>query len=144
MKKFLSEFFRRGLIASSLGPVVLAVLYIILKHTAGVETLTVNQVCTGILSITLLAFIAGGMNAVYQIERFPLMVAVLIHGLVLYSGYLATYLINGWLERGFAPMLIFTTIFIVGYLLIWAIIYSGIKKNTEKLNKKLSEKQRSI
>ena len=144
MKKFVLEFLRRGLIASGIGPIVLAIVYLILQQTAAVETLSVNQVCIGIFSITALAFIAGGMNAIYQIERLPLMVAILIHGGVLYIGYLGTYLLNDWLDFGIIPIVVFTAIFVVGYIVIWAIIYSIIKRNTAKLNKILKEKQQSV
>ena len=144
MKKFVLDFLRRGLVACGFGPIVLAVLYLILQQSAAIETLTVNQVCIGIFSLTALAFIAGGMNAVYQIERLPLMVAVLIHGVVLYVSYLGTYLLNQWLDWGATPILVFSGIFVVGYLAIWAIIYSIIKRNTAKLNKMLKEKQQSV
>ena len=144
MKKTVLEFFRRGLIASGFGPIVLAILYLILKHQAAVETLTINQVCLGIFSLSVLAFVAGGMNVIYQIERLPLMVAILIHGGVLYSCYLGTYLVNDWLELGITPILVFSAIFVVSYLVIWAIIYSIIKKNTEELNVILKEKQQNI
>ena len=83
------------------------------------------------------------MNVIYQIERLPLMVAILIHGSVLYVSYLITYLINGWLEWGIMPVFVFSGIFIIGYLIIWAIIYSITKKNTEKLNQVLKEKQKT-
>ena len=141
MKKTVLEFFRRGLIASGFGPIVLAILYLILKHHAAVETLTVNQVCLGIFSLSALAFVAGGMNVIYQIERIPLMVAILIHGGVLYISYLGTYLLNDWLEWGATPILVFTGIFILGYLVIWAIIYSIIKKRTERLNVILKQRK---
>ena len=144
MKRIVSEFMHRGLIACSLGPVVLAVLYLILQKHAGLEFLTVTQVCVGIFSLSALAFIAGGMNVVYQIERLPLMVAILIHGGVLYIGYLGTYLLNDWLDWGWIPVLVFSGIFVVGYLAIWAVIYSVIKRNTKKLNKMLKEKQQTI
>ena len=144
MKRFVSEFFRRGLTACGFGPIILAVLYLILHYEGAVETLSVNQVCIGIFSITLLAFVAGGMNAVYQIERLPLMIAILIHGAVLYVSYLATYLLNDWLDWGWIPVLVFSGIFVVGYLAIWAVIYSVIKRNTKKLNKMLKEKQQTI
>ncbi|MBO5363104.1 MAG: DUF3021 domain-containing protein, partial [Clostridia bacterium] len=117
--------------------------YLILHYKGAVETLSVTQVCIGIFSITLLAFVAGGMNAVYQIERLPLMVAILIHGAVLYVSYLATYLLNDWLDWGWIPVLVFSGIFVVGYLAIWAVIYSVIKRNTQKLNKMLKEKQKT-
>ena len=141
MKKFILEFFRRGVIACGLGPIILAFLYLILQQSANLSTLTVNEVCVGIFSLTALAFIAGGMNAVYQIERLPLMVAILIHGIVLYISYLVTYLLNDWLEWGAVPILVFTEIFVVGYLLIWAVIYSIIKMNTNKINEALKKKQ---
>ena len=135
MKKYILEFFRRGLIACGFGPIVLAILYLILQQQGVIETLTVNQVCCGILSLSVLAFIAGGMNVIYQMERLPLMVAILIHGGVLYGSYLGTYLINGWLVWGTTPILVFSAFFVCGYLIIWAIIYSVTKKRTEKLNK---------
>ena len=142
MKKYVLEVFRRGLVACGFGPLVLAVLYLILQRHAALEMLTVDQVCIGIFSLTALAFIAGGMNAIYQMERLPLMVAILIHGGVLYISYLATYLLNGWLEWGVVPIFVFSGIFVLGYLVIWAVIYSIIKRNTAKLNELLKEKQR--
>ena len=83
MKKIVLEFLRRGLIACGFGPIILAILYLILQKQVGIDTLTVNQVCVGIFSISVLAFIAGGMNVIYQIERLPLMAAILIHGCIL-------------------------------------------------------------
>ena len=137
MKKFVLDFIRRGLIACGIGPVVLAILYLILHRAGSLQTLTVPQVCTGIISLAALAFLAGGINAIYQVERLPLMVAILIHGSVLYLGYLGTYLLNDWLPWGTAPILVFTGIFVVGYIVIWAIIYAIIKRNTDKINRVL-------
>lgn len=143
MKKIILEFLRRGLVACGFGPIILAIVYLILQYQAAVETLTVNQVCIGIFSLSALAFIAGGMNVIYQMERLPLMVAILIHGSVLYISYLGTYLINDWLEWGATPILVFTGIFILGYLAVWAVIYSVTKKRTERLNNILKKKQQS-
>ena len=144
MKKFVLEFVRRGLIAAGLGPIVLAIVYLILKQSAAIDTLTVDQVCIGIFSLSALAFIAGGMNAIYQVDRLPLMTAILIHGSVLYIGYLGTYLLNNWLDFGIIPIIVFTTIFVVGYIVIWAIIYSIIRRNTAKLNEMLKKKQQNL
>ena len=141
MKKFVLEFLRRGLTACGLGPMVLAVSYLILRQFAAVDMLTVDQVCTGIFSLTSLAFVAGGMNAIYQIERLPLMVAILLHGVVLYAGYLGAYLLNDWLDGGLLPILIFTGIFLLGYLVIWVVICAVIKRKTDKINRLLKKKQ---
>ena len=141
MKQYILEFIRRGLVACGFGPLVLVVLYMILQKEANLEMLTVSQVCLGIVSLSALAFVAGGMNVIYQIERIPLMLAILIHGGVLYGGYLGTYLLNGWLEWGSMPILFFTGIFVLGYLLIWAVIYSITKRSADQLNEKLRKKQ---
>ena len=122
MKKFVLQFLHRGLVSCGFGPMVLAVIYLILRQAAVLETLTVNAVCTGIFSLTALAFVAGGMNAIYQIERLPLMLAILIHGGVLYVSYLVTYLLNDWLDLGVIPIVVFSVIFVMGYLVIWVII----------------------
>lgn len=143
MKKIVLEFARRGLAACGFGPIILAVVYWILKMEAGLQTLTVNEVCIGIVSLSALAFVAGGMNVIYQIERLPLMVAILIHGGVLYISYLATYLVNDWLEGGVMPILAFSAIFVAGYFVVWVIIYSTTKKKTERLNMMLKRKQQA-
>ena len=143
MKKFVSVFVLRGLVAMGLGPIVLAIVYLILNQAVAIDTLTVNQICIGIFSLSALAFIAGGMNAIYQVERLPLLTAILIHGGVLYIGYLGTYLLNDWLNFGVMPIIVFTAIFVVGYIAIWAIIYSIIRRNTVKLNEMLKKKQQN-
>lgn len=142
MKNIL-EFVRRGFVACGFGPIVLAILYLILQHQAAVETLTVNEVCLGIFSLSALAFIAGGMNIIYQIERIPLMVAILIHGIVLYISYLVTYLVNDWLEWGIIPLLAYSGIFAFGYLVVWLIIYTVTKRRTQRLNEILTKRHQN-
>ena len=92
----------------------------------------------------ILAFIAGGMNVIYQIERLPLMVAILIHGIVLYVSYLITYLLNDWLNWGTTPILVFSYIFVIGYLAVWFVIYFSIRRNAKKLNAELKKKQKNV
>ena len=137
MKQLILEFFRRGLAACGVGPLVLAVLYLLLP----VQTLTVREVSLGIFSLTALAFVAGGMNVIYQLERLPLVAAIGIHGCVLYAAYLVTYLLNGWLKWGRIPVLAFTAIFAVGYLAIWAVIYAIMRRSTARVNALLRQKQ---
>ena len=137
MKKFWKEFFLRGLMVAAGGPVVLAIIYGILGATGAVETLTPGEVCVGILSITLLAFMAAGMTAVYRMEQLPLPTMILLHGGVLYIAYIVTYLLNGWLLGQLKPILVFTGIFIGGYGLIWTINYNINRAKIKQINKKL-------
>ena len=139
MKRFWKEFLLRGLICAGGGPVVLAIIYGILGATGALTYFTPKQVCLGILTITLLAFIAAGMTAIYQMEQLPLSMMILLHGGGLYIAYILTYLINGWLHKSLIPILVFTGIFVAGYALIWLIIYCTTKNKTEALNQKLRE-----
>jgi hypothetical protein len=139
MKKFWKEFLFRGLICAAGGPLVLAIIYGILGATGTVEAVSTTEVCMGILTITLLAFIAAGMTAIYQMEQLPLPTMILLHGGALYIAYILTYLINGWLQNSLIPILVFTGIFVVCYAIIWLIIYCVEKAKTEKLNKILKD-----
>ena len=134
MKSFWKDFLLRGLVAAAGGPVVLAIIYGIIGATGEVTALTPQEVCLGILTITLLAFVVGGMTAIYQVEQLPLASAILIHGGVLYGTYLLIYLINGWLQQSFIPILVFTGIFIAVYILIWVIIYCIERNKIQKIN----------
>ena len=137
MKSFWKDFLFRGMIACAGGPIVLAIIYGIIGVTGEVTSLAPQEVCLGILTITLLAFTVAGMTAIYQVEKLPLASAILIHGGVLYATYLLIYLINGWLLTQLVPILVFTGIFLAGYALIWFIIYWTIKAKTQKINKLL-------
>lgn len=134
MKSFWKDFLFRGMIACAGGPIVLAIIYGIIGATGEVTSLAPQEVCLGILTITLLAFTVAGMTAIYQVEKLPLASAILIHGGVLYATYLLIYLINGWLQKDLIPFLVFTGIFLLVYLLIWVIIYSVEKAKIRKIN----------
>lgn len=139
MKKFLKEFFLRGLVCAWGGPLVLAIIYGIAGATADIKALIPGQVCMEILTITMLAFIAAGMTAIYQMEQLPLPMMILLHGGALYVTYLLVYLLNGWLQRSLIPILVFSGIFVAGYALIWLIIYFVEKAKADKLNKLLKD-----
>lgn len=134
MKSFWKDFLFRGMIACAGGPIVLAIIYGIIGATGEVTSLTPQEVCLGILTITLLAFTVAGMTAIYQVEKLPLASAILIHGGVLYATYLLIYLINSWLQKDLIPILVFTGIFLLVYLLIWAIIYAIERSKIKKVN----------
>ena len=137
MKKFWKEFLFRGLLFAWGGPVILALIYGVLGAAGTVESFSPREVCMGILSITLLAFTAAGMTAVYRMEQLPLPMKILLHGGALYIAYILTYLLNGWLQNALVPILVFTGIFAAGYALVWLVIYLVEKARADKLNKLL-------
>lgn len=138
MKTFWKEFSLRGLLCAGGGPIVLAIIYGIMGATGTAEYFTPNEVCMGILTITLLAFVVAGMTAIYQMEQLPLPIMILLHAGALYIAYILTYLINGWLLRELTPILVFTGIFVAGYALIWLIIYCIERDKIKKINKMLN------
>lgn len=140
MKEFVKKFCKRGLIAFGFGPVIMAIVYISLE-IAGVEgTLGFIELSKQILIVSAMAFVAAGISAIYNVERLALPLAIFIHAAVLYTDYILVYLINGWIKNSLMPLIIFTVIFIVGFALVWIIIYAVDKNATRKLNERLNKR----
>ena len=129
----------RGLMVSAGGPMVLAIIYGILGATGTITHLTPGEVCMGILTIEVMAFIAAGMTAIYQVEQLPLMTAILLHAGVLYLDYLLMYLLNRWIPGDLISIGIFTAVFSFGFALIWMCIYLTTKVRTKRLNQQILE-----
>ena len=137
MKALVKAFLINGLVACGCGPVILSIIYSVLGATGTVDVIPVWKVVMEYLSVTVLAFIAGGINVVYKIEKLPLTAAIFIHGLVLYLDYIVIYLTNGWLKSGALPIAIFTACFILGFAAVWIVIYLTTKRSADRLNERL-------
>ena len=132
----LRKFCTRGASFAWGGPVILAVIWAILKATGNIDSLTVDEVVLGIISTTVMAFIAAGISFVYQIETLPKSFAALIQGTVLYVDYMGIYLLNGWLPV--SQILTFTLIFAAVFIVIWLCIYIPMKHKVDKMNNTLN------
>lgn len=137
MKKFIRNFCSRGAMFAWGGPVILAIVWMCLKRADIIINLTVDEVVLGIISTTILAFIAAGISVLYQIENLPKSFAGLIQAAVLYIDYLGFYLLNGWIPL--QKIWIFTVIFVVGFIIIWFSIYIPIRIKVNKMNKMIRE-----
>ena len=135
MKSFFKEFLKRGFISAWGGPFVLAIIYYCVGRFEGIENIPLNEVSIGIISITIMAFIAGGITAIYQNEKLPVVFSTLIHAAALYIDYLIMYLLNDWIPRNGEAIGIFSAIFVLCYALIWLFIYLFSKNKIEKLNR---------
>ena len=138
--KYLKDFAFRGMIAMGFGPIVLAIVYLILGLTGVATNISVFEMVIGIITITALAFICGGMTTVYQIEELPLSAAITLHGISLYIAYATVYLVNGWLKDGLISFIVFTIIFIVCYALVWLVIYLITRSGAKRLNSALKSR----
>ena len=137
MKEYVLAFLKRGLMAAAGGPVILAIVYGCLGSAGEIVSLTPGEAALGILTVTLMAFIAAGISVVYQIERLPLLPASLIHAVVLYLDYLMIYLLNDWIPQNPTGIGVFTAIYAGGYALIWGVILLSIRAKTASLNRQL-------
>ncbi len=132
MKKILKEFFTRGLLCMGFGPIVYSLILLVLYLCNKETTLNILTLFKGILSTSIMVFIIAGSSVIWQIEKIGIAFQILIHGLCLYFCYLITYLLNDWLKK--EGIIIFSIVFITGYLIIWLIIYLIEKRKTSKLN----------
>lgn len=136
MRKFISDFVLRGLISGGFGPLAYGIIILVLQ-LSGVEAISDGlSIFKSIFSTYLLAFLIGGISVIWRVERIGLGFLILIHGFVLYVSYLIVYLLNDWVKKELIPFLVFTGIFILGYLLIWLIIYLVEKSRAKRLTKK--------
>ena len=137
MKNYVKNFFVRGAMYAWGGPVILAVVWACLQAAGMIHGLTVNEVVLGIITTTVMAFIAAGVSIVYQIENLPKAFAGLIQMSVLYIDYLGFYLLNGWIPVN--QIWMFTLIFVVGFALIWFIIYFLTSRKVNRMNEMIGK-----
>lgn len=137
MNDYVKIFFKRGALFSVLGPIIYAIIILILGSIGTINYEIWQKIVLGIFTSAILAFIAAGISVVYEIEKLPMLWATVIHSGVLYLDYIAIYLLNGWLASNWITVLIFTAAYVAGYLLVWLIIYFSIKTKIKSANKNL-------
>ena len=137
MKRFIKDFILRGLVASRFGPLILVTIYYGYQLTENVTSRPMAEININIISSLLMAFIADRIGAIFKVEKVPLGVATLIDAIVSYFDYLFFYLINNWISIMVKPLLVFTVIYIIGYTIIWLIIYKKVKSQVQKVNQRL-------
>jgi len=137
MKKFLADFIRRGSMWAWGGPVIVCIVWLCLEKAGQIESLGVGTVALGVVSSTFMAFIAAGITVVHNMEQLPKGMAALIQMAALYVDYLGIYLLNGWLP--IRSIGYFTVIFVIGFGIIWAIIYLSTRIAVERINSQLNK-----
>lgn len=137
MNKYLKAFLHRGLIFGGFGPIVLGIVYWALDTSLADFSLTGSQLLLGILSVYILAFVQAGVSVFNQIDHWSVPKSLLWHFGVLFVTYLGCYLLNDWIPFHRNVVLIFSGIFVAGYLVIWLTVYISTKLVSKKLNAKL-------
>lgn len=137
MNKYVKEFLHRGLMFGGFGPIIMGIIYLVLSYVIKDFVLGGDEVFVVTVSIYLLAFIHAGSSVFNQIEHWSTMKGLLWQLGSLYVTYTACYLLNSWIPFDFSVIVIFTVIFVVAYLAIWAVVYLCVKGNAKKLSEKL-------
>lgn len=137
MNKYLKEFFKRGLMFSGFGPIVMAIIYLFVDMGLDSFALSSSELFTAIISTYILAFLHAGASVFNSIEHWSLLKSTACHFLSLYFAYSFCYVVNSWIP--FIPeiLLIFTIVFIAVYIIVWLIVYILIKATAKKLNSKI-------
>ncbi|MBQ9702985.1 MAG: DUF3021 domain-containing protein [Clostridia bacterium] len=139
MNKYLKSFLHRGLIFGGFGPVITGIIYLILSITIDNLSVSGTEMFTAIISTYLLAFVHAGCSIFNQVEHWPIAKSLFFHFLSLYLAYSVCYLINSWIPFDITVFLIFTGIFVLGYAIVWLIVYLIVKQTERKLKSKLNK-----
>ena len=137
MNRYVKQFLHRGLIFGGFGPLVMAVIYLILSYTIEDLRLTGVEAFTAILSTYLLAFVHAGASVFNQIEHWPIAKSLFFHFFSLYLAYMLCYLVNTWILFEWIALLVFTAIFAAGYFAVWITVVISINATRKKLNQRL-------
>ncbi len=83
--------------------------------------------------------IAMGTAVIYDIEEWSLLRATVTHFLIVMGALLLACFVLKWFKPWSAPFWIMLAAELVGYVIVWLIMYLGYKKQVRKLNKLLKE-----
>ncbi len=135
MNRYVKEFLRRGMMFGGFGPIIVGMIYLILEQMLPEFSLNGGEACMGIVSTYVLAFLQAGASVFQQIDTWSPLRSLLCHFSVLYVAYVSCYLINTWIPFDPTVVLLFTAIFLVLYLLVYAIVVVSTRLISRKLNK---------
>ena len=138
-KKHWKEFLLRGALFGGLGCIIVAIVYLIVSFSRVQMAIGGAEFFCVTVSGYVLGFVVAGASVFYQIESWGVAKATLLHLALLYVAYLGSYLLNNWLPRDWLSVGIFTGVFVLGYLVIWAVVVASITVTARKLNKQIGK-----
>jgi len=137
MNKYLKLYLQRGIAFGGFGPIVMAIVLLIIELSGVNITMNAFDVLIAVISTYVLAFVQAGASVFNQIEHWSIPKSIFFHFLSIYLAYSGCYLINSWIPFDINVILIFTAIFVVSYLIIWLTVYCITRNLGKKLTQKL-------
>ena len=138
MNKYVKEFLCRGLMFAGFGPIILGIVILCITYFGGVTEYSALPIFGGIVTTYILAFVQAGATVFNQIEHWSVPKSVFCHFGLLYVVYSLAYIANSWIPFKAEVLGVFTVIFVVGFFLIWGIVYLAVKSTGKKFNEKLN------
>lgn len=137
MNRYVKEFFHRGILFGGFGPIIVGIILLAVSLSGEDVTLSAKDYFISTVSVYLLAFVHAGASVFNQIEHWSLPKSVFFHFSSLYIVYTLCYIINSWIPFEPEVLLIFTAVFVAGYVAVWLTVVAILKITTKKLNRKL-------
>ena len=137
MKRYVKQFFLRGMLFGGFGPIVIAVVYAVLQATVEGFSLSGYEAALAIVSVYLLAFVQAGASVFNQIEEWSLPKSLLCHFSTLFVAYSLCYIGNTWIPFEPLVLAVFAAVFVVIYFLVWGIVYLCVRHAGRKMNERL-------
>ena len=144
MNPYVKSFLHRGLIFAGFGPIVSGLVYLFLEISGTKINISGYEIALAIVTTYIMAFVHAGSSVFNEIEKWGKAKSALFQMTSIYTVYMVGYLINRWIPLDYRFILIFTGSFVGGYLIIWFTVYFINKKNSDKLNEKLKQKQGNL
>ena len=138
MNRYVKEFLRRGLIFAGFGPIVFGIVIMCISYFGNVPEHPALKIFMGIVITYILAFVQAGATVFNQIEHWSVPKSVFCHFGLLYIVYSLAYVANSWIPFKAEVLGVFTVIFVVGFFLVWGIVYLAVKSTGKKFNEKLN------
>lgn len=138
MNKYVREFLHRGLMFGGFGPIVFGIIILCISYFDRVAELSALPIFGGIVTTYIIAFAQAGATVFNQIEHWSVPKSVFCHFGLLYIVYSLAYVANSWIPFKAEVLGVFTVIFVVGFFLIWGIVYLAVKSTGKKFNEKLN------
>ncbi|MBQ7355136.1 MAG: DUF3021 domain-containing protein [Clostridia bacterium] len=135
MNNYLKTFLHRGLVFAGFGPIVMAIVYVVLQNTIPDFSLSGTQVCMAIVSTYLLAFLQAGGSVFNQIEHWSPARSIGCHFGLLYVSYVLCYLLNTWIPFQAEVIAVFTAVFVAGYAVVWLTVWLIVRSTGKRLNR---------
>ena len=137
----IKEILKRGFIGLGCASLFCMILTLI-EYWCGVDfsDLGVIDTVRNQIAYSLVGLALGCASVLFNMERFSMLKATVLHFIIILLVYVLAGFIGGWFCAWGVKLLIPVACFAGTYLITWTTVYFAIKKSADKINQKLGRK----